>query len=160
MVLHPLLLFNFMTDTTGSNIPTGPTAPPIPLSGTPLPTTNTVEQIGAVVVSDIQTMADAAIDTAAESAQPWLLTPVIKQFFEWIVSKLTTPLTTMFGTLVSWGVIDTQIFLEKTGVSAALAALIAAEKKGDKDEIAKALKDFQAANSALDNNDGSAPLPK
>lgn len=134
--------------------------PPIPLSGTPLPTTNVPEQIGATVVSDIQQMADTAIDAYAEAQAPVLAVPIIKQIFEYLVSWITTPLTTIFGTLLSWGVIDTEIFLEKLGVSNALKALIAAEKTGNPDAIAKALKDFQAANSALDNSDGSAPLPK
>lgn len=106
-------------------------------------------------------MAEKGIVLVAESlaiaAAPWLNTPGIKQIwqaaFEWIADKFTK--AAELG--ATFTIIDLQIGAEQTALTRALAALVAAQKSGDKDAIRKAIQDYADAHSALIHFDGSAP---
>lgn len=88
---------------------------------------------------------------------PFLGWPGIKQIWEGFFAWIASYFIKAEENGATFAVIDIQVGSEESGISKALAAVIAAEKSGDKDAIAKAIQDYQSAQSALVHNDGSAP---
>lgn len=124
------------------------------------PTATAINQGISDVVQAIEKVAIASEIAALEAASPIFALPVIKEVMdegltlgtEWIGGKLSVGLQQV-GTFI---VIDTQVATEKKGISAALAALMIAEKSGDQKAIQAALAAYGKAQSALINDDGSA----
>lgn len=113
---------------------------------------------GAVAVAE--KTAAAAASAALDTNLPFFALPVIHQISDAILAEIIS----LIGGQLSIGlqqigtflVIDTQITKEQNGVSQSLATLMLAEKKGDQDEIQKAIRAYAAAQAALIHNDGSS----
>lgn len=114
------------------------------------------------VMKEAESAAITAEETAIDSAVPALALPVIKQVVDealtlgtdWIGDNLSVALQE-FGTFI---VVDRQVAGEESGISKELGAIMIAEKSGDPAKIAAAIKAYQEAQSALQNDDGSAPI--
>lgn len=117
---------------------------------------NSTAVAGDSVVSGIEPIVEQAIDTAAESAVPFLNTPIIKQLFEELVHIFSEAEFKQIALLVTFTIIDGQVDHEETDFSAALTAYKAALAKGDPNEIAQALANFKIAAQNLGHADGSA----
>lgn len=109
------------------------------------------------MVSDAVNAAAGVAETAIEAQVPFLAVPGIKQIFEalfgWIAGKISEALQNV----ATFTVIDIQVGSEESGISQALANLIAAEKTGNAQTIQAAITAYQEAQSALIHDDGSAP---
>jgi len=125
-------------------------------TGTALPTVNKLASGIDTAIADGTTVAEAAVETAAETSQPWLLTFGIKQIFEAIVKYI-------LGVLGKTGQLESTFIVTKAQGAIENSALSKAEQEvqtalasGDPNAIAKAEQDFQKAQSAAVNSDGSA----
>lgn len=123
---------------------------------TPLPTTNSVETGIDTVAADGTVIAEKAVDAAAETSQTWLAFPVIKQLFESFVAWI-------FGIMSKTGQLIITFAINKIQTGAQNSALQNAEQEvqtaivsGNQNAITQAEQDFQKAESAAVNNDGSA----
>ena len=127
-------------------------------------TTNPVATPINAVIDDAMKAAEqlaiTAEETALDAAVPIFAAPVIKQITDEVltlgteyIGKNIDVALQQFDTFV---VIDTETSGEKTGISQALGNLMTAEKSGDSTKIAAAIKAYQEAQSALQNDDGSA----
>jgi hypothetical protein len=124
--------------------------------GTPLPTVNPIESGIDTAVSNTTTISETLLDKAAETAEPLLATPVIKQLFEALVKWL-------LGVASKTGELFLTFTINKAQGAAQDSALQSAEQEvqiaiqgGNADAIAKAEKDFQTAESSAVNSGGSA----
>lgn len=119
-------------------------------------TTNPV----ASVVNSVEAVAFKALEAGAVALivadVPFLGLPVVKQLLDAVVSYVGGKFSVLFQTASTFAIIDVQTSIEESGVSKTLAAVIAAEKSGDPDAIAKAIAAYQAAQSNLAHSDGSA----
>lgn len=117
------------------------------------PTTTVVNEVIDEIFKGAVKMAQ--VDLAA-SDPPITANPIIEfiddQIIEWIANKIYQ----QFALMVSFEIIDYQVSGEISDSKKALIALKAAQAKGDKDEIAKALADFQKATVALTTFNGAA----
>ncbi len=114
-----------------------------------------------------------AVDSAIQSAEtgiigvvetmiiadvPALGFPIIKQLWEalfnWIAGYFTK--AAMDG--ATFLVIDHQVDKEQSALSKALAALTAAQKTGNADEIKKAIQAYADCHSSLVHSDGSSAI--
>lgn len=100
--------------------------------------------------------AASAAEKALETSYPWLAFPVVKQIFEFGFSFVAGKISDALQNEATFQVIDTQVGSEETGISQALANLIAAEKTGNAQAIQAAITAYQQAQSALINDNGSA----
>lgn len=125
--------------------------------GTALPTTNAVAEGIDTVISGGATVAEKAVETAAESAQPWLAFPVIKQLFQALVSWIIGILSKTGQLLSTKAVTTVQGSLEDSALVRANQEVVDAIQTGDPAKIAAAESDFQKAQSSAVNTDGSAP---
>jgi hypothetical protein len=120
------------------------------------PTTNqTAATIDSIVKGAGGTLVNVA-EALCIAEAPFLGLPVIKQFwelgFQWVASKFILAAETG----ATFAVIDVQVSKEETNVSAALAAVIAAEKSGNPDAIKSAIQAYANSQSALASYDGSS----
>lgn len=99
----------------------------------------------------------SVVETAIIADVPWLGLPVIKQIWEALFSWICGYFIRAAEDGATFAVIDIQTGSEVSGVSSALAALVAAEKTGDASAIKKAIQDYANAQSSLVHSDGSAP---
>ena len=123
---------------------------------TPLPTTNAVASGVDTAIADGESAAETAVDTMAEAAQPWLALPVIKQIFQSIVSYICGLLGKTGQLLATFAITKYQGSVENSALQTAETEVEAAIQSGDPNAIAKAEQDFQKAQSAAVNSDGSA----
>ena len=100
------------------------------------------------IVSTVETMIIADV--------PLLGVPVVKQLWESLLGWIAGYFSKAMQNGATFAVIDTQVNSEEKGVSSALAALIAAEKSGDKNAIQTAIKNYATENSSLIHSDGSS----
>lgn len=115
----------------------------------------TASQVDSAV-SGLESVAEQAIDKAAETSQPFLAVPVIKQIFESIVHFILS-LESRVGQLVfTFGITRGQGSAENSSLVDAEKEVETAIQTGDANGIAKAEADFQKAQSAAANSDGSA----
>lgn len=90
------------------------------------------------------------------AAQPWLGWPGIKQIWEALFSWIASYFEKAAATGATFVVIDVQVGSEETKMSAALAALVAAEKSGNADAIKTAIQVYANTQSTLVHDDGSS----
>lgn len=105
---------------------------------------------GGAIVSLTETMIIADV--------PLLGIPVVKQIWEAIFNWIASYFIKAAQTGATFAVIDVQVDAEQSKLSKALSDLIAAEKSGDKNAIQQAIKNYQTAQSAFINSDGSATI--
>ena len=114
----------------------------------------------ATTVDTIIKAGESAIVQVAENLiiadLPWMNIPVWKQIWEGILSWFATYLAKAAETGATFAVIDVQVGGEESAMSQALSELVAAEKTGDQNAIQSAIKNYQLAQSALVNDNGSA----
>lgn len=136
--------------------------PPAPMvdnptnQGTPLSTVNKVATGIDTAIADGTTLAETAVEAAAESSQPWLLTFGIKQIFESIV-KYVLGIAGKTGQLaITFQVTKAQGALENSALKKAEQEVQTALASGDPNAIAQAEQNFQKSQSTAVNTDGSA----
>ena len=112
------------------------------------------------VVKAAEQIAITAEETALDTAAPFFAVPVIKEITDEVLTLGTEYLGGKISVAVqqvgTFVVIDTQVSSEKSGISAALATLMLAEKSGNAQAIQEAIAAYAKAQSALINSDGSA----
>lgn len=91
---------------------------------------------------------------------PILGLPVLKWILGFLLSWIDGYISKAEQTGATFMIIDTQVTLQKTAVTKALAALLVAQKLGDPDAIKKAIKAYADANSALVHYDGPGTISK
>lgn len=109
------------------------------------------------MISDAVNAAAGVAETALEADYPWLALPIVKQLFEALFGYIAGKISDQLQNVATFTVIDIQVGSEESGISQALTNLIAAEKTGNAQQIQAAIAAYQAAQSALVNDDGSAP---
>ena len=88
---------------------------------------------------------------------PWLGFPGLKQIWEALFGWIAGYFIKAAENGAAFVIMDLQIDNEKSRISTALAAIVVAEKSGDKNAIQTAIRNYAAAQSALVHDDGSAP---
>lgn len=124
--------------------------------GTPLPTENKIATQIDSAISGGEGLAEQAIDAAAETAEPVLKAPVLKQLFEAAVHWLLNIASKTGQILITFGITRAQATAENSDLVKAELAVEAAIQSGDANAIAQAEQFFQQAQSAAVNSDGSA----
>jgi len=124
--------------------------------GTPLSTVNETATDIDKGISVAETVAEKAVDVAAESAQTWLAFPVVKQLFEALVSWIVGVLGKTGQLFATKAVTTIQGNNEDSALLKAEQEVQDAITSGDTARIAQAEADFQKAQSAAVNTDGSA----
>lgn len=130
--------------------------PPITNSPNPLPTANPIETIIDTAISDGTSAGETAVDTAAETSQPWLAFPIIKQLFQALVSYILGIASKTGQLAITFGINKIQTGAQNSTLQKAEQEVQTAIAGGNPNDIAKAEADFQKADSAAVNNDGSA----
>ena len=114
-------------------------------TGTPLPTTDTTASTGEKTVGTVLAAGEAEAETAAETAAPWLLWPVVKQLFTGACSWIFGFINSFLGTLVGYVIMDVQQYLALKNAASALAALQTAQASGDPSAIDQANQNMDSA---------------
>ena len=123
---------------------------------TPLPTTNVVASAIDSAVAVGESAAVTVVEKAAETSEPLLAVPFIKECFEAFVSWFMGFWSKTGQLEVTKVVTTVQTGIEETSLESANKAVEAAIASGDQNAIATAEAAFQKAQSAAANNDGSA----
>lgn len=116
----------------------------------------------ASVVNDIlKTIIEGAgkpgIEAALIADFPWLGLPIVKQIFEFVLSKVADLVYKDAANLATKIIIDAQVNLEKSTVIGAFQNLQMAIASGDESAIKMASNDLDKAYGSLIHSDGSAP---
>lgn len=127
------------------------------------PTATTVNTIVSDTFGAAETIATNAIvaEIAAWTGPmapftAWLVNTFIKPLVSPLVKYIGGKISDVVQTAGTFAIIDEQTSAESSAVSTALAAVIAAQKSGDANALATAIKNYQLAESSLVNDDGSA----
>lgn len=131
----------------------------------PTTTNSTATTLNTIVDDSVKAAEGVAItaeEAALDAAVPFFAAPVIAQ----ITDEVLTLGTDYIGNALSVAiqktqtviVIDLQVAGEESGLSQALLNLIDAEKSGNQVAIQAAITAYQEDQSALQNDDGSAPV--
>jgi hypothetical protein len=126
---------------------------------TPLPNDPTTAKLDGAISTTVNSGV-TAVETLALTLKPWLGWPVVKQIWEGIFQWIAGLFVQVAETGETFAVIDNQTGTEVTGMSTALANLLAAEKSGDQNAINAAIQAYATANSALVRSDGATPVGK
>lgn len=124
--------------------------------GTVLPTENKLASEVDAAISSGAGAAETAIEKAAETSEPALNFPVLKQLFEFFVHWILGVASSTGQVLITFGITRTQAKGENTSLIEAEKKVQSAIQSGDQNAIAQAEQDFQKAQSAASNSDGSA----
>lgn len=109
-----------------------------------------------VAIKQVEQLFSPVVEAAIISICPALGAPVIKQIVD-VFEKLAEDKITKYAeTGATFVVIDVQVAQENTRLGRAEAALALAISSGNQTAIAAAKKEFDNAQSALVNDDGSA----
>lgn len=104
----------------------------------PVPTTNQPAQQAVDLIQKLTEEGEAAAEAAIIAAEPWMGTVVIKQIweavFDWIVKLIMRPVAMLGGRVI----ISVEEYIALKSAAHAQAALDAAKKKGDPNEISQA----------------------
>ncbi len=122
---------------------------------TPLPTNSAATEVNNVI-SAVNSAGVQVVMNLAIADQPWLGAPVVKTLFGWLLGWLDQYLSRAEQEGATFVVIDVQVAEEESALQKAWAALVAAQKSGDKNAIKIALQNYNNAHSALIHDDGSA----
>lgn len=117
---------------------------------------NTAQTVDTILQNDVAKIAETAVEKAAETALPFLLTPVVKQAFELLVEEVSDALFVEIAKIVTFEIIDIQVGTEKNNYMTAEGALHAALLTGDQNAIALARQNYKTALGALIHADGSS----
>lgn len=123
-------------------------ATPVPVN----PTATTVNK----AIDGVFTVGVGLAETAIKAEVPFLALPIISTIFDWLLSLIANKIYQYFSLFVTFEIIDIQVSGQVSDSKKALAALKAAQAKGDRIEIDKALKEFRAATDHLTHWDGGA----
>ena len=121
----------------------------------PATTNQTATEVNSVIKSSGGTIVTVTEGLIVADV-PWLGTPIVKQIWEAIFNWIASYFIKAAQTGATFAVIDVQVDSEESNISKALSALVAAEKSGDQNAIQTAIKNYQLAQSAIVNDDGSA----
>lgn len=120
-----------------------------------LPSNAKADQVDAVIHTVVMQVALSAALTAAESAQPWLNTPVVRQVFEWLVTDGFSFIDKYIEQAAAFAVMDAQTSAEAQDYQTSVKNLKAAQASGNQDAIEKAKQDFRSTLSKLIHYDGN-----
>lgn len=124
-------------------------------SSSPSPVNTTAQTVDGILQNDIEAIAVTALEKYAEAQLPFLLTPVVKEIFEYIVQDISDALFVQLAKVVTLEIINIQTGTEKNNYMNAEGALRAALLKGDPDGITLARQNYKTALGALIHADGS-----
>ncbi len=124
------------------------TTPPTTTNGTATAANNAIGAAGNAIV----TVVEAMIITD----QPWLGTIGVKQLWQALFGWIAGYFVKAAQNGATFAIIDVQVGNEESGISAALAALVAAEKTGNASAIQAAVQVYANCQSALVHDDGSS----
>lgn len=126
------------------------------ITPTPPTTDNKTANLADRIIKSLSNAGVATVETMIIADVPFLGWPVIKPLWEipfgWVASYFTKAAENG----ATFAVIDLQVDHEESNLSAALKALIEAEKSGDAEAIKKAIQAYANAQSALVHSDGSS----
>jgi len=117
------------------------------------PTANTINDI----ISATETGIVAVVASMIVADVPWLATPILRTLLVDLLNWVCGYFAKAAENGATFVVIDLQVASEESGISSALAALIAAEKTGNQDAISQAIQVYANAQSALVADNGSSP---
>lgn len=120
-------------------------------------TTNSTASTVDSALSNIGNTGVATVEAMILSDVPWLGFPGLKQIWEALFGWIAGYFIKAAENGAAFVIMDLQIDNEKSRISTALAAIVVAEKSGDKNAIQIAIRNYAAAQSALVHDDGSAP---
>lgn len=123
-----------------------------------MPTTNTTAEAVNKVIADANSVGVQFVETLIIADQPWLGAPIFKQILGWVLAYFDGYISKAEQTGATFIVIDAQVAGEESAMSQALAAVLAAQKSGDKDALKIAIQAYADANSRLGSYDGAAKL--
>lgn len=106
--------------------------------GAPLPTTDIASAVGNDVINDLVSVEIPLVEKAAETAEPFMAWPVIKQVWEGFFSYFATQLGQGMATLTGYVIVDVQKYLALKNAASALAQLQSAQASGDTNAISQA----------------------
>jgi hypothetical protein len=112
---------------------------------TPLPTTDTAAKIADTTINEIVSVELPVVETAIETAEPFLAWPVVKQFWEAVFSWLSKQIGNALGTFTGYIVVDAQKYFALQKAASAAAALVTAKQTGDVNAIETASQNVDAA---------------
>lgn len=122
----------------------------------PQTTNSTATEVNSIV-SALGNAGVQAVEALIIADVPVLGFPGLKQLWELLLGWVAGYFIKAAENGATFAIIDLQIAGEESGMSKALAALVAAEKTGDAAQIQAAIKVYANAQSALVHDDGSAP---
>lgn len=123
--------------------------------GNPVPVNSTATTVNKAI-DGVFTVGVGLAETAIKAEVPFLALPIISTIFDWLLKMIANKIYQYFALFVTFEIIDVQVSGQVSDSQKALAALKAAQAKGDPVEIAKALKDFNDATDHLTHWDGGA----
>jgi hypothetical protein len=103
-----------------------------------LPTTNSTADLAKKTVESAVNAAENAVIAAAQSSQPWIGLPIVKQLWRALLDWIFGQVGSFFGTCAGFVVIDAQQYFALKNAAQALSDLKAAQTKGDPSDISKA----------------------
>ena len=109
-------------------------------------------------ISLVEKGALAAAEALIFADEPALAAPGLKQLVELVLGWAGGYFAKALDSGATFAVIDNQVGKEEATLTQVIAALQAAEKSGNLDEIKKEMAAYQAAQSALVHDDGSASV--
>lgn len=110
-----------------------------------VPTTNQGAVTVEKTVMELFNDATSAAETAIETAQPWLKTPVLKQLFEALFSAIVAQISTPLSVSGAYIALDIDKYTALMNAAQAQAALNAAKLTGDPNAIQTASDNVDAA---------------
>ena len=127
------------------------------MSNTPT-TTNTTEIAADTIITNANSAIVKVLQVMITADIPFLGWPVVSTVFGYVLGWFDGYLIKAEQTGLTFTINAADTASENTAMSTAIAALAAAQKSGDPNAIQAATKQFLAAQSALANDDGSAPV--
>lgn len=119
------------------------------MSSSPSTTNSAADSVDSVIHTTIMQVALSAALTGAESAQPWLDSPVVKQVFEFMVKEGFSYIDKYIEQAAAFAVMDAQTSIEAKQYQDAVARV----KANPNDQAAIA--DFKSTLARLIHYDGS-----
>lgn len=123
------------------------------------PTTD--NQVAGVINDILKNVIEGAgvpvIEATMIADMPWLALPVVRQIFEYLLSKVAGYFYIEAAHAATKIVIDVQVNMEESAVINTFQTLQMAIASGDQDAIKKASDDLDGVYASLGHSDGSAP---
>ncbi len=121
----------------------------------PVPVNTTAATVNTAI-DGVFSVGVVLAETSLKTAVPFLGWPIIGTVVNWAIELISNKVYQYFSLFVTFEIISIQTSAQVSESQKALAALKAAQKKGDQNEISVALKNFKTATTSLTHWNGSA----